>query len=57
MTTEGPSSEETRASLDRIREIDPLIRAVNAINPHALAEAEHADREVAAGHRRSPLHA
>ena len=56
MSSDGESATETRAALDRIREIDPRIRAVNAINPHALAEADSADRETAAGRSRSPLH-
>ncbi len=50
------AQDETRRLLDRIAEVDPRIRAVNAINPHALAEAETADRETAEGRRRSPLH-
>ena len=56
MSSDGESATETRAALDRIAEIDPQIRAVNAVNPHALAEAESADRETAAGRSRSPLH-
>jgi amidase len=39
-----------------VEEIDPRISSVNAVNPHALAEAETLDREAAAGRRRSPLH-
>lgn len=50
------SREETARLLDRIDEVDPRIRSVNAVNPHALAEAESADRAAAAGHRLSPLH-
>ena len=50
------SREETGRLLDRIKEIDPRIRAVNAANPHALAEAESLDHESAEGRRRSPLH-
>ena len=50
------SREETGRLLDRINEIDPRIRAVNAANPHALAEAESLDHESAEGRRRSPLH-
>ena len=34
----------------------PRIRSVNAVNPHALAEAESADHATAAGRRLSPLH-
>jgi amidase len=54
--TSGPAQDEVRRLLGRIEELDPLIRSVNAVNPHALAEAEALDRETAAGHRRSPLH-
>ena len=50
------SREETARLLDRINEIDPGIRAVNAVNPHALAEAESADHTSAAGRSLSPLH-
>jgi amidase len=42
--------------LGRIEEIDPLIGSVNAVNSHALAEAEALDREKAEGRTRSPLH-
>jgi amidase len=42
--------------LGRIEEIDPLIGSVNAVNSHALAEAEALDRERAEGRTRSPLH-
>jgi amidase len=54
--TSGPAQDETSLLLDRINEIDPVIRSVNAVNPHALAEAESADHETAAGRARSPLH-
>jgi amidase len=50
------SREETARLLDRINEIDPRVRAVNAVNPHALAEAESADHASAAGRTLSPLH-
>src|SRR3954466_11327075 len=36
--------------------MDPAIRSVNAVNSQALAEAAALDRELAEGHRRSPLH-
>jgi amidase len=52
----GPAQDEVRRLLGRVEEIDPRIRAVNAVNPHALAEAETLDRETAAGHSRSPMH-
>ncbi len=56
MSSNGASVEETMTALDLINEVDPVIRAVNAVNPHALAEAESADREATAGRSRSPLH-
>jgi amidase len=52
----GPAQDEVRRLLGLVEEVDPQIRAVNAVNPHALAEAETLDRETAAGHSRSPLH-
>ncbi|HEX4688225.1 MAG TPA: amidase family protein [Nocardioides sp.] len=55
MTT-GPAQDEVRRLLGRIEEVDPRIRSVNAVNSHALAEAEVLDRETAEGRRRSPLH-
>jgi amidase len=54
--TTGPAQDEVRRLLGLIEEVDPLIRSVNAVNSHALAEAEVLDRETAQGHRRSPLH-
>ena len=54
--TSGPAQDEVRRLLGLIDQLDPLIRSVNAVNSHALAEAETLDRETAAGHRRSPLH-
>jgi amidase len=54
--TSGPAQDEVRRLLGRIEEIDPLIRSVNAVNPHALAEAAVLDAEAADGRRRSPLH-
>ena len=55
MTT-GPAQDEVRRLLGRIEELDPSIRSVNAVNSHALAEAEALDQETADGRRRSPLH-
>jgi amidase len=52
----GPAQDEVRRLLGLIEEVDPRIRAVNAVNPHALAEAEALDAERDAGHLRSPLH-
>jgi amidase len=54
--TSGPAQDEVRRLLGLIEEIDPRIRSVNAVNSHALAEAEVLDRESAEGRRRSPLH-
>ena len=52
----GPAQDEVRRLLGLVEEVDPRIRSVNAVNAHALDEAEARDRELAAGHRRSPLH-
>jgi amidase len=52
----GPAQDEARRLLGLIEEFDPRIRSVNAVNSHALAEAEELDREAAEGRRRSPLH-
>jgi amidase len=54
--TGGPAQDDVRRLLGLIEEVDPRIRAVNAVNTHALAEAETLDHESASGHRRSPLH-
>jgi amidase len=54
--TPEPAQDEVRRLLDRIVEIDPRIRSICDLNPHALAEAETLDRERAAGRVRSPLH-
>ena len=54
--THTPAQDEVRRLLGKVEELDPLIHAVSAVNPHALAEAETLDRETAAGHARSPLH-
>lgn len=54
--TSGPAQDEVLRLLGRIEEIDPLIGSVNAVNSHALAEAEALDRERAEGRTRSPLH-
>jgi len=54
--THTPAQDEVRRLLGTIEELDPLIHAVCAENPHALAEAETLDRETAAGRSRSPLH-
>jgi amidase len=52
----GPAQDEVRRLLGVIEEVDPRIRSVNAVNVHALGEAEALDRETAEGRQRSPLH-
>jgi amidase len=54
--TTGAAQDEVRRLLGLVEEVDPQIRSVNAVNVHALAEAETLDRETAAGRQRSPLH-
>ena len=47
----------TRIYLERIRRFDPKLRAVITVTEtHALAQARQADREIAAGKYRGPLH-
>lgn len=49
----------TRAFLDRIAAVDdagPMLNAVLALNPNALADAKKLDEEFAAGNVRGPLH-
>jgi Asp-tRNA(Asn)/Glu-tRNA(Gln) amidotransferase A subunit family amidase len=47
----------TKIYLDRIARLDPKIRAVITATPElALEQARRADREIAAGHYRGPLH-
>jgi Asp-tRNA(Asn)/Glu-tRNA(Gln) amidotransferase A subunit family amidase len=47
----------TRIYLDRIRRFDPKLRCVITLTrDHALAQAKKADREIAAGKYRGPLH-
>ena len=51
------SVEATRAYLDRIARLDPVLRAYITVNPEgALATAAARDREAAAGAWRGPLH-
>ncbi len=51
------SVELTRHYLDRLERLDPLLHAVVTPTPErALAAAERADREIAAGRYRGPLH-
>jgi Asp-tRNA(Asn)/Glu-tRNA(Gln) amidotransferase A subunit family amidase len=56
--TRALSSERlTHIYLARIARFDPQLRAVITLLPEqALAQARHADREIAAGHYRGPLH-
>jgi Asp-tRNA(Asn)/Glu-tRNA(Gln) amidotransferase A subunit family amidase len=47
----------TRIYLDRIQRFDPKLRCViTLVADHALDQARQADREIAAGHYRGPLH-
>jgi len=47
----------TRLYLDRLRQFDPKLRCVITLtSDSALAQAQQADREIAAGHYRGPLH-
>jgi Asp-tRNA(Asn)/Glu-tRNA(Gln) amidotransferase A subunit family amidase len=47
----------THLYLDRLRQFDPKLRCVITLtSDSALAQAQQADREIAAGHYRGPLH-
>jgi Asp-tRNA(Asn)/Glu-tRNA(Gln) amidotransferase A subunit family amidase len=47
----------TRIYIARIKRLDPKLRCVITLcEAHALAQAKQADREIAAGHYRGPLH-
>ncbi len=46
----------TGRCLDRIAELNPLLRAVITVSPDALAEAAARDQQRAAGHPAGPLH-
>src|SRR3954471_10062395 len=50
------SVELVRQYLARIGTYEPVLHAVLAVNPNALADAERLDRERARGHVRGPLH-
>src|SRR4051812_21617390 len=50
------SVELVRQYLARIGMYEPVLHAVLAVNPNALADAERLDRERARGHVRGPLH-
>lgn len=47
---------ETEELLDRIREVDPLVRSVSDVNPGALADAGRLAQEAERGRVRGPLH-
>src|SRR5579862_2895554 len=54
---EVTSVEATRAVLDRIRQLNPSLRAyLTVLDESALRQAEAADKEIAAGKYRGPLH-
>lgn len=54
---EVTSVDVTRAVLERIRELNPRLRAyLTVLDESALRQAKAADREIAAGKRRGPLH-
>ncbi len=54
---EVSSVEATRAVLDRIHQLNPTLRAyLTVLDDSALRQAEAADKEVAAGKYRGPLH-
>jgi Asp-tRNA(Asn)/Glu-tRNA(Gln) amidotransferase A subunit family amidase len=56
-TRQVSSLELTRMYLDRLRRYDPLLQCVITLTEQrALAQAERADREIAAGRYRGPLH-
>ncbi|WP_435016478.1 amidase [Tundrisphaera sp. TA3] len=51
------SVELTRLYLARLERFDPLLKCVVTLTPDlAIKQAERADREIAAGHYRGPLH-
>ena len=51
------SVELTRLYLERLERFDPVLHCVITLTPElALRQAEQADREIAAGHYRGPLH-
>src|SRR5215469_15417605 len=54
---EATSVEATRAVLDLIHKLNPTIRAyLTILDDFALRQAETADKEIAAGRWRGPLH-
>jgi Asp-tRNA(Asn)/Glu-tRNA(Gln) amidotransferase A subunit family amidase len=56
-TRQVSSVELTKLYLDRLRKFDPALRCVVVLTEElALKQAEQADREIAAGHYRGPLH-
>jgi Asp-tRNA(Asn)/Glu-tRNA(Gln) amidotransferase A subunit family amidase len=56
-TRQVSSAELTRIYLDRLSTLDPALECVISLTEElALKQAEHADRELAAGYYRGPLH-
>jgi Asp-tRNA(Asn)/Glu-tRNA(Gln) amidotransferase A subunit family amidase len=56
-TRQVSSVELTKLSLERLRKYDPILHCVVSYTEElALKQAEHADREIAAGRYRGPLH-
>jgi Asp-tRNA(Asn)/Glu-tRNA(Gln) amidotransferase A subunit family amidase len=56
-TRQVSSTELTKLYLQRLHQYDPVLRCVvNYTEDLALRQAEHADREIAAGRYRGPLH-
>lgn len=56
-TRQLTSTRLTRIYLARIQRLDPKLRCVITLcEDHALGQAQQADREIAAGHYRGPLH-
>lgn len=56
-TRQLTSTRLTHIYLARIKRFDPKLRCVITLcEEHALAQAQQADREIAAGHYRGPLH-
>ena len=56
-TKQVSSVELTTLYLNRLHRLDPVLKCViNYLDEDALHQAEQADREIAAGHHRGPLH-
>src|SRR6266542_3200155 len=52
----SPAVTAVEALLARAGEVEPLISSICTANPAALDDAHRLDAELAAGHRRGPLH-